>query len=158
MCKVNAHVVESLKVRHTLRMQSILAIFATLPAVLKALVALFGMVGVTCTVIATVISPIPACRPTASTLLAFGADVVKLIDRANLLALRFGIVLLVLLSSGCAMFGTPTVKTGQCFQYCLEVQLNATGEPAAVCYGDKPAMLAAQKSFALQGRKATVRK
>jgi hypothetical protein len=66
--------------------------------------------------------------------------------------------LLAFLLSSCSVFGTPEVKTSQCFAYCLDVQFKPTDEPVAWCYGSAAAMKAEQTKLLNYGAKALVRK
>jgi hypothetical protein len=56
--------------------------------------------------------------------------------------------------SGCGVFGAPSVKTGQCYDYCLQVTDNVTGGTEAVCYDTEAKMLAGQRAKRAAGLKA----
>lgn len=70
---------------------------------------------------------------------------------------KLSLLLVVLvLTSACGVFGTPSAKSGQCFDWCLDVPI--AGKVTAVCYGSRAEMLAAQRDYEARGIKAEVRK
>ena len=66
------------------------------------------------------------------------------------------LMVLVLAVSACGVLGFPAAKSGECFDWCLDVPI--AGKVTAVCYGSQSEMLAAQRDYAVRGIKAEVRK
>jgi hypothetical protein len=59
--------------------------------------------------------------------------------------------------TGCGMFSIPSVKSGACYAYCLDVTVVAINEPIAVCYGTVSELQAAAASYRSRGVSVRVR-